>query len=114
VPDLEPFYARSLVSVAPIRYGAGVKGKIGDALRHGLPVVSTPMGVEGMGLEHEKHVLIGESAPAFADEVVRLWSDRDLWTRLSENGFAAVVERFSPAVAGDALAACLGELCASS
>src|SRR5205814_10715677 len=47
VPDVEPFWQARRVFVAPLRYGAGVKGKIGEALAHGLPVVTTTVGAEG-------------------------------------------------------------------
>ena len=110
VHDLEPIYAQALVSVAPIRYGAGVKGKIGDALRHGLPVVSTPLGVEGMGLRNEHHVLLAESPEAFADQVVRMASDRTLWEQLSEQGYEEITRRFSSSAAAQALGSCLEDI----
>ena len=74
------------VSVAPLRYGAGVKGKIGSAMAVGLPVVTTPIGAEGMSLTDEKNILIAESAEQFADSIVRLYTEETLWNRISYNG----------------------------
>ncbi|HEX7176447.1 MAG TPA: glycosyltransferase, partial [Pyrinomonadaceae bacterium] len=98
VPDVDPFFERSRVFVAPIRFGAGVKGKIGESLAYGLPVVTTPVGAEGMGLEDGTSAMITPDARAFADAVVRLYLDGELWQKLSDNGYAHVREHFSPEV----------------
>ncbi|ANB19017.1 Glycosyltransferase [Dokdonella koreensis DS-123] len=95
VPDLEPMMDGCRVSVAPLRYGAGVKGKVNMAMSYGLPVVATPIAVEGMHVKAGDEVLVAADADAFADEVVRLYGDEALWTRLSENGLLNVREHFS-------------------
>src|SRR3546814_1900450 len=74
------------VAVAPLRYGAGVKGKVNLSMAHGQPVVSTPCAVEGMHLRDGHDVLVADDAAAFADAVVRLHEDEALWTTLSRNG----------------------------
>lgn len=86
VQDLEALLSRMRVSVAPLRYGAGVKGKVGTAMALGLPVVATSSAVEGMQLEDEELVLVADDAKAFADAVVRVYLDSELWGRLSRNG----------------------------
>lgn len=86
VPETAPYLDAARVSVAPLRYGAGVKGKIGEALAHGLPVVTTPVGAEGMDLQDGHTVLVAEDDAQFADAVVRLHGDRALWERLSVAG----------------------------
>ncbi len=96
VEDLTPYLLKSRLSVAPLRYGAGMKGKIGEALSWGLPVVTTSIGAEGMGLVDEIHVLIADEAKEFADKVIRLYNDGDLWDRLSKNGKAYIHDNFSP------------------
>src|SRR3546814_18540099 len=58
VEDVTPYFNASRIFVAPLRYGAGMKGKIGHSLEYGLPVVTTTVGAEGMGLVHENNVLI--------------------------------------------------------
>jgi glycosyltransferase involved in cell wall biosynthesis len=65
-PDLKPYLDRARVCIAPLRYGAGFKGKIATALSHGVPVVRTTIGAEGMRLEHGTNVLIGNDAASFA------------------------------------------------
>jgi GT2 family glycosyltransferase/SAM-dependent methyltransferase/glycosyltransferase involved in cell wall biosynthesis len=86
VPQTKPYLNLCRISVAPLRYGAGIKGKIGEALGNGLPVVTTPIGAEGMGLKHGEHFLVAEGAEAFAASVIRLYRDAELWARLVANG----------------------------
>ena len=86
VPDLTSLFASSRMSVAPLRYGAGVKGKVGQSMAYGLPVVTTKIGAEGMALEPDKHILIADEPEEFAAAVLRLATDDDLWRRLQVNG----------------------------
>jgi GT2 family glycosyltransferase len=90
VPELEPLLDRSRLMVAPLRYGAGMKGKVTQSLAHGLPVVTTPTGAEGLGAVDGRDMLIAEDAEAFAAAVVRLYRDDALWRTLSANGRALV------------------------
>ena len=83
------------VSIAPLRYGAGVKGKVNQAMAHGLPVVATTAAVEGMHLRDGEDVLVADDAAAFADSVLRLHGDEALWARLSANGRDNVARHFS-------------------
>ena len=105
VPDLDPWLSRVRLSISPLRYGAGVKGKVNQAMSHGLPMVATPASVEGMHLQDGREVLIAETPEAFAEAVARLYGDEALWTRLSEAGRANVRDHFSPEVAARALEA---------
>lgn len=90
VPEVAPYLDRTRVSIAPLRYGAGVKGKIGEALSRGVPVVTTPVGAEGMGLRHGEQALVATTAEEFAAAVVRLHSDRALWERIAAAGRAHI------------------------
>jgi GT2 family glycosyltransferase/SAM-dependent methyltransferase/glycosyltransferase involved in cell wall biosynthesis len=110
VPDLESLYEHVRLSVAPLRYGAGVKGKVGESMAHGLPVVTTRLGAEGMGLEHESDVLIADSAQAFAAEILRAYHDVELWTRLATNGRCTIARDSSPSAIRSSLAAILEEI----
>jgi len=107
VKDIDPLLDAARISIAPLRYGAGVKGKVNQAMAFGLPVVATPMAAEGMGLRDGEELLIADSAPDFADAIVRLYGDEALWQRLAEGGRDNVRRRFSRAHARDALAAML-------
>ncbi|MDT7605058.1 MAG: hypothetical protein QOF61_3055, partial [Acidobacteriota bacterium] len=100
VPDIEPLFASARVMVAPLRFGAGVKGKIGDALAHGLPVVTTSIGAEGMGFSDGVEALISDEPRAFADAVVRAYTDAALWQQLSDSGYAHLARGFTPQIVG--------------
>ncbi|HZV75516.1 MAG TPA: glycosyltransferase [Conexibacter sp.] len=109
VPETVPHLDRARVSIAPLRYGAGVKGKVGEALSHGLPVVTTAIGAEGMGIVDGEHALVADGPAAFAAAVARLHEQRALWERLAAAGRAHVAGSLSPDVARDALRALLRE-----
>lgn len=95
VDDLGPHLEHARVSVAPLRYGAGVKGKITMSLAYGLPVVSTMIGCEGMFLHDGTDVLVADTPQAFAAAVCRLYQDEDLWECLSAGGRDNVERHFS-------------------
>jgi len=103
VEDIEPYMDGCRISVAPLRYGAGVKGKVNMAMSYGLPVVATSIAVEGMHVRVGEDVLVADEAAAFAAEVVRAYRDGALWARLSANGLANVERHFSFAAARDAV-----------
>lgn len=95
VSDLEPFMSGCRISLAPLRYGAGVKGKVNQAMSHGLPVVATSCAAEGMYTKHGRDILVADDRTAFAAEVCRLYRDGELWARLAENGRINVERHFS-------------------
>ena len=102
--DIAPYFNACRLMVAPLRFGAGIKGKLGTSFSYGLPVVSTSIGAEGMYLQHGREVLIADDPQEFADAVVRLYSDHELWNRLSQAGRELVRERYSPEVIRQGLA----------
>jgi GT2 family glycosyltransferase/glycosyltransferase involved in cell wall biosynthesis len=99
VESLDPFLSDCRLAVAPLRYGAGVKGKVNMSMAHGQPVVATPAAVEGMFAEHERELLVAQDAESFAAEVVRLYQDEALWKRLSDASVQNVETHFSLAAA---------------
>ncbi|HEY5972215.1 MAG TPA: glycosyltransferase [Pseudoxanthomonas sp.] len=101
VPDLSPYMEGVRVAIAPLRYGAGVKGKINLSMAHGQPVVATSCAVEGMHLRDGFDVLVADEAQAFADAVVRLYTNEDLWNQLSGHGLDNVARHFSMDAARD-------------
>ncbi|MDD0812152.1 glycosyltransferase [Curvibacter sp. RS43] len=105
VEDVDPLIDSARVSLAPLRYGAGVKGKINQAMAYGLPVVATVVAAEGMSLRAGVDLLVADSPQAFADEIVRLYQDESLWNTLAANGRANIEQYFSRATAAKALAA---------
>ncbi len=99
VEDVTPLFESCLLSVAPLRFGAGVKGKINQSMSFGVPVVSTAIGAEGMHLRDNETILIADEPAAFAAHIVALHRDADLWQRLSRNGLRNIEEHFSMACA---------------
>jgi glycosyltransferase involved in cell wall biosynthesis len=79
VPEVEPYFQKSRIFVAPLRFGAGMKGKIGQSLSLGLPTITTKIGAEGMGLIDHQDVLIADTAEEFAQAVIELYDHRELW-----------------------------------
>lgn len=96
VADLEPILDTSRVIAAPVRFGAGVKGKITQGLAAGLPIVTTPIGAEGLDGRDGESMLIGNDAEALAERIVRVVEDDDLWRRLSRRGSELVASTCSP------------------
>jgi GT2 family glycosyltransferase/glycosyltransferase involved in cell wall biosynthesis len=95
LPDIGGYMDGCRIAVAPLRYGAGVKGKVNLSMAHGQPVVATASAAEGMHLVDGQDVLLADDAPAFAAAIVRLHEDEALWNRLSRNGLANVERHFS-------------------
>ena len=104
VADLAPYHERARMSVSPLRYGAGVKGKVVAALWEGLPVVSTPVGVDGLGLRDGVDCMVADTAPALAACIVELWRNPARCAELAQAGKAVIATRFTTAVAADGLA----------
>jgi len=101
VPVVTPYMDEVRIAVAPLRFGAGVKGKVNLSMAHGQPVVATTVGVEGMHLRDGEDVLVADDADAFADAVVRLYRDEALWQKLSTAGLHNVADHFSLDAARD-------------
>jgi O-antigen biosynthesis protein len=99
VETVRPYLDAARVAIAPLRFGAGVKGKVGEALATGLPVVGTPLAFEGMELRDVEHVLHAEPGEQFADAIVRLHTNERLWSRLSTAGRAQVQATLGPEAA---------------
>jgi GT2 family glycosyltransferase/glycosyltransferase involved in cell wall biosynthesis len=97
VPSMDELYRQVRVSVAPLRFGAGMKGKVGESLAYGVPVVSTPTGAEGIGLRHGNGLVVAEDAAGLARSILGVHRDPTLWARLSANGRQTVARQYSPA-----------------
>jgi len=108
VVDIAPYLDRCRIALAPLRFGAGVKGKINLSMAHGQPVVATGCAIEGMHLRHGYDVLAADDAAAFAAAVVRLYGDAALWQDLADRGRNNVRTHFSPQAALAVASATLG------
>jgi glycosyltransferase involved in cell wall biosynthesis len=85
LPSLMDFLDLAAVSVAPLTYGGGVKGKVNEAMAHGLPLVTTHVGIQGIPATHEVDCLIADDPTAFAAHIVRLFKSVDLQVKLGKN-----------------------------
>ena len=95
VPDIQPYLAENRLAVVPLRYGAGVKGKVAEALAARIPLVVTPIGAEGTGGVDGRDFLVAEDDDAFVDAVVRLYDDKALQEAFTQNGAELVRRCFS-------------------
>ena len=86
VDDVRPYLARCQALAVPLLSGGGTRIKIMEALAAGLPVVSTAVGAEGLGLEDGEQILIADSPTEFSDSTVRLADDEALRARLASEG----------------------------
>lgn len=107
LPDLTPLLETCRISVAPLRYGAGVKGKVNLAMSHGLPVVMTSIAAEGMSMTDREDALIADNAADFAEAVLRLHSDAVLWQKLADAGKNNIRKHFSREIAAETLVGAL-------
>ena len=84
--DAAPFFDSVKLSVAPLRFGAGVKGKINQSMAFGVPVVATSVAVDGTELRDREEILVADEPEEFAQALIELYESEDLWNRLSDNG----------------------------
>jgi glycosyltransferase involved in cell wall biosynthesis len=86
--DVRPFFESVRLSVAPLRFGAGVKGKINQSMAFGVPVVATSVAVEGADLKDREEILVANEPEDFAMALIELYQSEELWNRLSANGIS--------------------------
>ena len=98
------------ISVAPLRFGAGVKGKISSALASGLPVVATTLAAEGMSLTGDLNILLADDAPGLASAIATLYNDEALWGKLSQAGLAFAEHTLGTTNAWEALAGVMQDI----
>ncbi|UPG91124.1 glycosyltransferase family 4 protein [Luteibacter aegosomaticola] len=110
VADLAPLHEQALVSIAPLRFGAGVKGKVNQAMSHGLPVVLTTIAAEGMHLRDGIDALVADTPEAFAAAIIRLSSNEAIWSAMSDASVENVRRHFSVENARHALRHALGAI----
>jgi glycosyltransferase involved in cell wall biosynthesis len=97
VEDLASYFNTTKLFVAPLRYGAGIKGKIGQSLEYGLPLVTTDIGAEGFDFGAFSNECIALNPEDFATKISSSYSDEKLWNAISKNS-EAVLKPFSLAI----------------
>jgi glycosyltransferase involved in cell wall biosynthesis len=95
VEELTPIFQQVRVSVAPLRYGAGIKGKVVSSMLHGVPCVATRLAGEGMNVQDGKDILFADDETALADAIITLHENEVLWERLSREGRRTAASEYS-------------------
>jgi glycosyltransferase involved in cell wall biosynthesis len=96
VPTVQPFLDSCRVSVVPLRYGAGMNGKVLESMTAGVPVVTTPLVAEAIA--DDKGMMVAEDPEDFANAVAHLYHDEQLWNSIREQAYNTIQKRFTPAV----------------
>ena len=110
VANLAEVFDICRVSVAPLRFGAGMKGKIVTSLSYGVPCITTTIGAEGMGLSHGRNILIADDAVTCAQAVVDVYNSEEHWQEISCAGVDFARANFSPDVVEKQIQGMLSEL----
>ncbi|HEU4789006.1 MAG TPA: glycosyltransferase [Flavobacterium sp.] len=90
VENIDNFFISNKFMIAPLRYGAGVKGKIGQAFEYYLPVITSSIGAEGMHLIQNENALIEDTREGFAEAIIGLYTNKELWKKLQDNSEASL------------------------
>jgi polysaccharide biosynthesis protein PslH len=95
VPDVRPYYAQAWLQIVPLRIGGGTRLKIVESMAMGTPVVSTPIGAQGLPVRHDHDILLAESAADFIRQTARALQEPALRGQLRSNGLSTVQARLS-------------------
>jgi glycosyltransferase involved in cell wall biosynthesis len=95
VPDLRPYLERALIFVSPLRFGAGIKNKILEAMAMQKSIVATPLSCDGIDLHHEQNVLYGRTTQELVHAVVKLIKDGSLRHRMARANRELTENRFT-------------------
>ncbi len=110
VPDITTELARADVVVVPVRYGSGTRVKIIEAFAHRIPVVSTTLGAEGLGVVDGVHLLLGDDPPALADACARILRQPRLRETITSEALALFSARFRTDVIEEGIASLAGKV----
>lgn len=95
VRDLGAFLGSIRLTVAPLRYGAGAKGKLVSSLGHGVPCIASPIAAEGMGLEEGCEIAVARTPEEFVDLVGALYDDETQWSERARAGRMKILSDYS-------------------
>jgi glycosyltransferase involved in cell wall biosynthesis/Tfp pilus assembly protein PilF len=96
VPSMQHFLNSCRINVAPLRYGAGMNGKVIESMAAGLPVVTTP--VVAAGISNNDGLMVAEDPEEFADAIIRLYNDEQIWNSIRDRAYEVIQSRFTPQV----------------
>ena len=92
--NVESVFSQAKVLLAPIPFGAGIKGKLLESMQFGLPNVTSAVGAEAMQGNHDWNGFITDNETEFVEKAVLLYQDENLWQKSQENGYKIVENRF--------------------
>ncbi len=95
VSDLVPWFDRARVFVAPLRYGAGIKGKLIQSLAHGVPSVATNIAAEGIGLTSGREALIADDVNDIISAIITLYDKKSSWENMQSRGYEFIEQNYS-------------------
>ena len=95
IDDLEDVYTKHRIFIAPLLSGAGIKGKVINALAYGIPTILTPMAAEGIGLRHGHDCMIARTPQEWAESIKKLYKDEALWKAISKASREYAEQQFS-------------------
>ncbi len=96
IENLDEIFLKGRLSIAPLRFGAGLKGKIATSLGYGVPVVGTNIAFEGMPKEGKENIsIIENSAIEISEKLISVYYDETKWTEISNNGVKYAIRYFS-------------------
>ncbi len=107
VPDLTNLYERTRLTVMPLRFGSGIKGKLGETLEYQVPFVATTTAIEGMPVAEAGIIVADNDARAFADAVIRLYEDKPLWSAFQNHAQNIIKNHYHPDLVREKLSAIL-------
>ncbi|MBU0678014.1 MAG: glycosyltransferase family 4 protein [Verrucomicrobia bacterium] len=110
VESVEPYLQTSRVAVVPLRFGAGLKGKVLQSMAFGIPVVGTSVALEGLPFRDGEEVLVADSPADFARQTIKLYSEEALWDMISKKSRLRVKDQFSKEVALKQIQTLIGEM----
>lgn len=97
IEDLDSELQHTRINLAPLRFGAGIKGKLTQALQNGTPTITTPIGAEGMFPKNTQAVVVCDTAEEFAQAAVALYQDKSRWTDYQKIGVETINALYSKA-----------------
>jgi len=83
VPDLKLYFNQCRLSIAPLRFGAGMKGKILTSMSYGLPTIATSIAAEGLPIKDREHLFIADEIKLFAERLLEVYQDKTIWEKFS-------------------------------
>jgi glycosyltransferase involved in cell wall biosynthesis len=110
VPETLLYLQRAALSIAPLRYGGGMKGKVVEAMAVGLPVVTTSVGAQGLNAVNGKHLLQADSPQEFAQAAIRLLRDQGESAQIAAAGQTHIAALCAPEAAEEVLESYLAEI----